>query len=458
MIVQCKECRAKYRLDERRLKPAGSKVRCSKCGHVFFVMIDEESDGGFSAHPGKNFSPDAQHFEGNIQLREKIGYGRAEQESGLSPESGGFAQSVRSFFKERTGIGGGERESSANARSPQSNSEYDPNKGPLDEDEIFREFGKEKEFGAEISESSRSFGRKRDDFAFDWESLAVHKEAPEPETDSPNPFDEPPPEEPAKNTSKKRLGYQEGNKRPGYGQDRLAIDNEKLLFTQIKPRRSFENDLGGWSIYHKSKGLSGSSWANGLKKLASTVFTFLVLAVIAGAGFVIAANLGLISKDKSDAVISFVVSKLPSGFVHQAGEEASLSVSDHEGRWVSTRNGYAYVVSGHIVNKSDFVVNYIELESEFTSGGKKLFGQTVYAGNTFTEEELRALSVSQTELKLLRKNGDINFANTDKLAGLNYNVKPGESVPFFSVFPAESKVLGLKYDVQVADFEKAHSE
>jgi len=57
-------------------------------------------------------------------------------------------------------------------------------------------------------------------------------------------------------------------------------------------------------------------------------------------------------------------------------------------------------------------------------------------------------------MKLNRKNGDINFDNAQKLAGLNYDVQSGESVPFFIVFPSKSRILGLKYKVEFEGFEK----
>lgn len=35
MIIECEHCRRKFRLDERLLKPTGSRVRCSKCRTLF---------------------------------------------------------------------------------------------------------------------------------------------------------------------------------------------------------------------------------------------------------------------------------------------------------------------------------------------------------------------------------------------------------------------------------------
>lgn len=44
MIIECKECARKYRLDEALLKPQGSKVRCTKCGAVFVAVPPPPAD------------------------------------------------------------------------------------------------------------------------------------------------------------------------------------------------------------------------------------------------------------------------------------------------------------------------------------------------------------------------------------------------------------------------------
>lgn len=57
MVVTCEACNSKFRLDPGRLKGPKSKVRCSRCGHVFtltqegedLIHIDLAEDVGFSA-------------------------------------------------------------------------------------------------------------------------------------------------------------------------------------------------------------------------------------------------------------------------------------------------------------------------------------------------------------------------------------------------------------------------
>ncbi|MBP8645523.1 MAG: zinc-ribbon domain-containing protein [Syntrophobacteraceae bacterium] len=42
MIVTCESCKTKFRLDPTRLKGPRTKVRCSRCGHMFSVSQPEE--------------------------------------------------------------------------------------------------------------------------------------------------------------------------------------------------------------------------------------------------------------------------------------------------------------------------------------------------------------------------------------------------------------------------------
>jgi predicted Zn finger-like uncharacterized protein len=41
MIVTCESCQTRFRLDPDRIKGTSSKVRCSRCGHIFQVIKEE---------------------------------------------------------------------------------------------------------------------------------------------------------------------------------------------------------------------------------------------------------------------------------------------------------------------------------------------------------------------------------------------------------------------------------
>jgi len=44
MIITCENCSIRFNLDETLLNPAGSKVRCSKCQHIFLAYPPPPED------------------------------------------------------------------------------------------------------------------------------------------------------------------------------------------------------------------------------------------------------------------------------------------------------------------------------------------------------------------------------------------------------------------------------
>ena len=44
MIIQCQACSTKFRVGDEKVKPPGIKVRCSKCGEVFFYEYNLDDD------------------------------------------------------------------------------------------------------------------------------------------------------------------------------------------------------------------------------------------------------------------------------------------------------------------------------------------------------------------------------------------------------------------------------
>jgi pilus assembly protein FimV len=66
MIITCKECNARFNLDENLLKPTGSKVRCSKCNEVFVAYppkILEETEAPIETTPKIEAQPEATALE-----------------------------------------------------------------------------------------------------------------------------------------------------------------------------------------------------------------------------------------------------------------------------------------------------------------------------------------------------------------------------------------------------------
>lgn len=79
MIVSCQNCNARFNLEDRFVKESGSKVRCSKCKHIFFVFPEKapESDSPLPEAP----------------LQEAFS-AKAHDAAGLSKTASGLAPSI----------------------------------------------------------------------------------------------------------------------------------------------------------------------------------------------------------------------------------------------------------------------------------------------------------------------------------------------------------------------------
>lgn len=200
-------------------------------------------------------------------------------------------------------------------------------------------------------------------------------------------------------------------------------------------------------IYSSGSRSSGGFFA----RAAYTLLILIVFAVIIGASYIILSNTGVIPRETADSIEMYARSLIPVSISGSLGNEVVITA--HSGKWLDTRNGPMYVISGTVTNESGRPVSYIKIRSEFISDGQTVYDNMVYAGNTFTENELRVSPLSDTLLKLKKRSGDIDYYNTEKLAGLDSNVQPGESIPFFAVYPASGRMLGLKYNLDVVGYE-----
>jgi predicted Zn finger-like uncharacterized protein len=374
MIIQCERCRRKFRIDDSRIQPPGNRVRCSKCGNVFFVEKKQEPPPEFKPEPSLGLD----NIDGNEQREEEPSF----DWNSLDIERFRLSDTA---FVERSDEGTQQEDDNLETQPLQ----VSPERLELDfegrgksQDSIDIPIDRVEEGDGEIQRVERvKLKQRAPDLLWDRGELSVKIE---PQTDI---------------KRKTTRGYVKRSK-----ESRIL---SRLAFILV-------------------------------------LFVSLVSAVYVLFGF------NVFPREK----INTYISMLPIA-EYFLGSRNEVRVTDQSGRWISTRNGFMYVVSGHVVNNSNKVINYIKLQSRFKSGEDLLFEQVFYAGNTFTQDELKTLPLEDILLRLNRRNGDIDYRNPGKLAGLNYAVEPGESVPFFSVFPSRTKVLGLKHEIKVLSFEVA---
>ncbi len=433
MIIRCEECEAEYSIDERRIKPRGSKVRCSNCGHMFRVYRPGDSPAVEVITSDAVF-PDLgveDGDDGSTTIWE------ADAPGGEARRTGGTRW--RDVTDKET-----IRRAKPPARTAGMPARREDVEEPMEEESPDEEGG------------------------FDWEHLEVGD-------------DDQVGADPGDNVRTVSFGERTvgGEEEPGYdepgGREFDGVDEVADGYARSAP----SGGAGSGAFTRHGGPFARAGGAAGGVPTGSTPYgvryapypragagrrrgggpglvvmlvVALLMAGVVAAGAVVFLSRGSVDVGGGEGIVERLASLLPVGLF--SGKDDSVVVSRDAGLWLTTRNGHIYVVSGTVTNRSPYIVNYVRVGGEFRSGDEKLYSKVVYAGNTFTQQELRSLSLPEIERRLERRNGDIDFTNREKLAGLNYGIKPGESVPFFVVFPSKRRILGLKYRVWVEDYER----
>ena len=472
MIVKCEGCMAKFRIDENRIKPQGSKVRCSKCGNVFRVFKPGEQPLTEGTQSGTPDTTIIEIVSGKSRFPNMEEKGKRTVSSTTTPPDSGRAATSTERALERGMAEGGSRKQGSWYEDVKDKERTRRAKPPARRIQSLANADSE-----EGIEADEPFD---DEDIFDWDSLEVGEEGVEPIREAAeggqSEFHSPEP----KDLGDRRQGeafdfegqaggtppqdYEGGaGPIPEQGQEDLQGDEEEapqhhhsdpytqeIIKTKVvdhtightrRPPRTYPRG----SVTHFDQGSEQGS----IKKAMGIFAGVIVAIVLLVSGGIALINSGFLS----DKGLLNSLSSIISGRAGSKGE-TGVDVTDDTGAWLSTSNGYIFVVSGLVTNDSPYVINFIQVEGEFISSGESLFSRVAYAGNTFTQEELKTMSIEQIERRLDRRNGDINFTNTEKLAGLNYELKPGEHIPFYIVYPSEKKILGLRYRVWVSGFEK----
>jgi predicted Zn finger-like uncharacterized protein len=92
MIIACEKCQTKYNLDQANLKAGGSKVRCSKCSHVFTAFPPEQDYG----EEPETLAVRPDEMESTISLDSSP----LDQEELREPESNGGGMDFEDVFEE----------------------------------------------------------------------------------------------------------------------------------------------------------------------------------------------------------------------------------------------------------------------------------------------------------------------------------------------------------------------
>ncbi|MFC1824791.1 DUF3426 domain-containing protein [Thermodesulfobacteriota bacterium] len=103
-----------------------------------------------------------------------------------------------------------------------------------------------------------------------------------------------------------------------------------------------------------------------------------------------------------------------------------LAFKDVSGSFISTEVAPLFVIKGSVTSNYPQARRFILIKgSILDEKGQVLKGQLVYAGNSFSEKQLKEMTLEQLYAGLKNRSGK---------GGMNANIKPGTSIPFMIVF------------------------
>ncbi len=525
MIIQCDQCDRKFRVDDSKIKPPGSRVRCSKCGNVFFVekndtpKVEENApETGISDTPSPNLDnlqtgsdrkevTDPNQIEVGISEPAKT-EGSADIEPAVSTEQEDKGEQVWSIDEDQQTSSLDIEQPSIDV-SPDSNTDPDSlpaevktESEPEPEPELKADLNVDNGLGIDTespqditepdssSVSWASLDEAADDKATDndltppaqsisdmdnkqGDTAPIESEIPQSTPPSPEPsedFSTDSPTDPVQQVTEEpsldldiekaqqvdnQQAFQSSHGSEAPLDSNLSVDQQTMSQVQAESygggaQQEFDSSSEApvtRSTLKPPKKSVGSKFGAFLTKV---IIAACIIVILGSVGLILAINLEVIPKEKAKELRSFLVANLP---VDIQDPLEGINITSASGQWINSSNGPLFVVQGNITNLTDNIVNYIQLKAQYTNNGQVLYDTNLYAGNTFTGQELQTLSLNEINERLSRKNGDIDFSDPRKLAGTNYNLMPGDSIQFYSIFPSKTRILGLKHNIEIIDAE-----
>jgi predicted Zn finger-like uncharacterized protein len=428
MVIQCENCKRNFRLEDSRIKPPGSSVRCSKCGHIFFVSktedLRDERELGISQK-----TPLFEDLKEEIATEERSNDYLEKKE----PLSGSLSDLTQSDLTQgKLSIGEVTDETDSDILDL-----------PTGHNESLEEF-----IDREVSEVNKTAPQTNETRDLELRETDSNLEEVDTELETQDSIPAPPELFEAEDSEESNIVRDESY-------SGIKLEEEDTQIINNTGEEDFGESHNREASYTSSQTHIPKSGAGIFAKTIYTLITITALFVIFIASVVILINAEILPKGTLSNLTTLVESIIPLELNN--AETKKVIITEHSGKWMNTVNGEIYIVSGLITNESQAPVHYVKLKSEYIAGEKIQFEDIFYAGNTFTDNELKASPIGNILSKLKQKNGDIDVNNSRKLAGLNYNIQPGESIPFFTVFPADGRVLGLRYNLEVIDYKEADS-
>lgn len=496
MIIQCAQCKARFRLDDSKVSDVGIKVRCSKCKHIFVVKRDapvEEGDldmllqgldsspagaagatvaGMASAGAAMNadqaaeaakpspvdaaFSSAGDAVEGSsIPAEEGTSAEQDEVSFGAGPaksekSSMGFEEEARS--EEPFGSFEFEREDSADAIISDESDFSAPDSGipenglaPVghdnsEEEEIsFGEVSPEAFAAATDVSSSGVEGAEEEEISFEFEEddAADYGESVEAEESAAGDFD----------FGEIDFGIEDAGAGSSRGDD-VPSSVSSVSEAAVKPEGESAGDESpaeaafvqapplAAGVESEPPPLSIASRRKGRSFLPTVVIALSVLVIVALAGFGF-----YFFKEGPESLNSLGVGFLSEWFGMEIREEGTISLDKVSGAYhANSETGEVFVIRGEAVNNYRKSRAAIQVRGALLgAGGQAIVQKVAYCGNSLTDEQIAMLPFARIEAAMGNQFGD-------SLA--NLGVQPGKRIPFVIVIAGVPKEA-VDYSVEV---------
>ncbi len=432
MIIQCEACKTKFRVGDDKVKPPGIKVRCSKCGEVFFFEYSLHEEHSLEAEPNP--------------------FNEEQQDEPIQPDIPSIDINETPEVQNKPEVE--THPETASSASPETTDEQISTSETKEIPPVSSELQIDK---LETSDSS-----------IDIDSSTVNKEILSDsfqnlEIDHLDDMAEKPE---AQQASSQSEVFKSPADRQGTAADEvdgiefqspdLSIDQDVLEQTYTKGTVASSSDIQEPQYAASEKPASVKRYSRGkdsgfIKKFFGWVFAILLIAALFLVSLFLLNETRIYPNDYFNRFDNYARSFYIG--IKGRGLKKNIRIKDVNGSWLSSKYGQVFIVAGAVVNISTNPVNYLKLRVYYISEGNSIFIQELYAGNTLSKREIKNSSFNSLQAKLNRKNGDIDYDDANNLDGLNFDIQPGEKIPFYSIFPAKEKILGLKYRVEVVGYD-----